>query len=474
MSRGRFLGLLFLLALSVRLPMLYFLRHVYLSSGITTSLGLVARNLLEGRGLTETSGPDGILRLYDIQLSEQRLRDIQEFPDPPDQATAPLIQRMPGYPMLLALCWKLTGSYRYLPIQILQILLSSLLPLLLYGAARRFFGEIPGRVAGTLACLNFAEVRLAVVPLYDWWILFTVGVVLWLLALSRERDYPLRSFALLGAILAVGVYFKSTLIALPFFLTLFLVPALGPGRSVTRGILLAGLPLLALTPWAFRNDRVFHRPILTNTFFWPSIWEGFGEVANPFGAILDDHRTYLMVLTERHDLRYGSPEYDDVFRDKVLITYESHPGFVAALWLRRLWRGLLFPGNPWGLAGADRPESSYAVFRLEFGGSPLDYFLRRPDLTLVKTLQRLWDPLLCFLTLLTLTVDRHRWKEFLPLLAFPTAFLAVTIPIHLEGRYLLPGSLVLILFASVPLAAWLFPGRAGRNAPSEIDATAAQ
>src|SRR2546426_5265164 len=119
MSRSRFLALLFLLAMAVRLPMLYFLRDAYLTGGITTSLGLVARNMLEGRGLTETTGPEEILRFYDLELSEEKLHDIREIPDPPDQPTVPLIQRMPGYPALLALCWKLTGSYRYLPVQIL-------------------------------------------------------------------------------------------------------------------------------------------------------------------------------------------------------------------------------------------------------------------------------------------------------------------------------------------------------------------
>ena len=459
MSRTRFLAMLFLLALAIRLPMLYFLGDAYLTGGITTSLGLVARNLLEGRGLNETTGPDEILRLYDVQLQEGRLIDIQEFPNPPDQPTTPLIQRMPGYPALLALLWRICGSRRYLPVQILQIALSCLLPLLLYGTARRYFGETAGRVAGTLTALNFAEARLAVVPLYDWWILFTVGVVLWLLALTSERGFPLLGFALLGAVLAAGVYLKSTLVIVPFFLAPCLIPQMGIRRLAPGALLLAGLPLLALTPWAVRNYRIFHRPILTNTFFWPSIWEGLGEADNPFGAQLDDRQTYLAALTEQPDLRYASPAYDDFFRAKVLRVYQDHPGFVVSLWINRLWRGLLFPANPWGLAGADRPETSYTNYRMEGGGSLSDYLLHRPGVALVKVLQHLWDPILCFLALLTLSLHRHRWREFLPLLSLPLAFLAVTIPIHLEGRYLLPGGLVLILFASVPIAACIFPRR---------------
>ena len=52
-------------------------------------------------------------------------------------------------------------------------------------------------------------------------------------------------------------------------------------------------------------------------------------------------------------------------------------------------------------------------------------------------------------------MDRHRWREFLPLVALPLTFLVVTILLHLEGRYLLPASPVWILFAAVPLSVWL-------------------
>ena len=104
--------LLFLLALAVRLPMLFTQHDDYASGGITTAMGLVARNVLAGRGLVETTGPEEILGLYDRQQAEQRLIDIAEFPDPPDPPTKPLIQRMPGYPLFLAAVWRITGRQR--------------------------------------------------------------------------------------------------------------------------------------------------------------------------------------------------------------------------------------------------------------------------------------------------------------------------------------------------------------------------
>ena len=176
MTSGRG-ALLVLLALAVRTPILLTQHDDYASGGITTALGLVARNILEGRGLVETTGPDAILALYDRQQAEGRLIDIQDFPDPPDQPTKPLIQRMPGYPLFLAIVWKPAGGYRYLPVQAVQVLLGSLLPLLLYAAGGRLFGESAGMLAGGITALNLPMAWLSVVPLYDGWVLLVAGVV---------------------------------------------------------------------------------------------------------------------------------------------------------------------------------------------------------------------------------------------------------------------------------------------------------
>jgi hypothetical protein len=206
---------------------------------------------------------------------------------------------------------------------------------------------------------------------------------------------------------------------------------------------------------------VFHRPILTTTFFWATIWEGYGEIPNRFGAVLDDRRTYMEVLSREKLLIYGTPEYDDYFRPKVLSVMASNPGFVAGLWAKRLVRGLLFPDNSWGIPWAEDPEASYLYFQSTHGGGPLAYLIARPGAALVKMAQKIWEPLLFVLALLTLGVDRARFKEFLPLVAIPLAGLAATIPLHLESRYLLPATEIWILFAAAPVAAWLVSGSRG-------------
>jgi 4-amino-4-deoxy-L-arabinose transferase-like glycosyltransferase len=472
MRRIHLYGLL-LLSLAVRLPLLLSQHDAYITGGIATSLGLVARNILEGRGLVETTGPSEILQLYEAQVGRGKLLDIRDFPDPPDQPTKPLIQRMPGYPLLLASIWKLTGNYRYFPLQTLQVLLSALLPFLLLDTGRRLLGERAGLVAGVLSALNLPEARLAVAPLYDWWIVLLASCLAWLLVRSQERGYPPGDFLAMGLMVAAAAYLKSTVIVLPLFATAALLPSL-PLRPLALRLALAfGLPILALVPWAARNHRIFGRPILTNTFFWATLWEGFGEVPNRFGAVLDDRLTYVHAVGVRNELVYGTPEYDDFFRPKVVEVFNNDPGFVASLWIRRLVRGLLFPVNVWGIPWAENPESSFTYFQGTQGGGPLAYLAARPGTVLVKAAQRIWEPLLFLLALLALLTDRRRWREFLPLVALPVSLLAATIPLHLEGRYLLPATQIWILFAAVPLAAWLLPeARGARPAAPVGDAPA--
>ncbi|OLC54992.1 MAG: hypothetical protein AUH92_03080 [Acidobacteria bacterium 13_1_40CM_4_69_4] len=299
-------ALLILLALAVRIPILVTRHDDYASGGITTALGLVARNLLEGRGLVETTGPAAVLGLYDQQQAEGRLIDIQDFPDPPDQPTKPLIQRMPGYPLFLAAVWKVTGGYRYFAAQVVQALLSALLPLLLYDAGRRLFGETAGLIAGAITALDMPMAWLSVVPLYDGWVLLLAGLIVWLLVRSDGRGHPVPDWAWLGLAAAVGVYFKSTFLIVPPVAAAALVPRIGPRRAAVRGAVALGIPLLALTPWVVRNERIFHRPIVTNTFFWATVWEGFGEIDNDFGAVLDDRATFVAVSAEHPGVTYAS------------------------------------------------------------------------------------------------------------------------------------------------------------------------
>ena len=440
--------LLFLLALAVRLPMLFTRHDDYASGGITTAMGLVARNILAGRGLVETIGPDEVLRLYDRQQAEGRLLDIAEFPDPPDPPTRPLIQRMPGYPLFLAAVWRITGTQSYFPAQAVQVLLGALLPILLCGAGRRLFGETPGLIAGTIAALNFPMAWLSVVPLYDGWVLFLAGLIVWLLARAEGRGHPIQDWAFIGLVAAAGVYFKSTFLIVPPLLAAAVVPRLGLRRAALRGAVALGLPLLALLPWAVRNERIYHRPILTNTFFWATVWEGFGEIDNDFGAVLDDRATFAMVAAGRPEITYASPEYDDLIKPRVLEVLRTRPAFLVRLAAHRLIRGLFLPDDRWGIPAAEGSARSFAAFRARTGGGPLAYVATEPLAAVVKIMQRLWNPLLLGAAILSLWLNRRRWREFLPLLGVAAAFLSTAVLLHLEGRYLLPAGLVWTLLAS--------------------------
>jgi len=445
--------LLFVLALTVRVPMLLTQHDSYASGGITTAMGLVARNILAGRGLVETTGPDEILRLSDRQQAEGRLIDIAEFPDPANPPTKPLVQRMPGYSLFLAGVWRITGTQAYLPAQWVQVILGALLPVLLHAAGRRLFGETAGLIAGTITAVSLPLAWMSVVPLYDWFVLFLAGLVIWLLVRAEGRGHPLRDWAWIGIAAAMGVYFKSTFLIVSPLVAAAVVPRLGLPRAALRGAVAVGLPLLALLPWVVRNERIYHRPILTNTFFWPTVWEGFGEIDNDFGAVLNDEATYAAMTAGHPEIAYGSPEYDDLIRPRVLEVLKTRPGFLFRLAAHRVLHGLLLPDDRWGIPAAEGPGRSLVEFRARTGDGLMAYIAAEPLAAAVKIVQRLWSPLLFGVACFSLWLHRRRWREFLPVLAVAAAFLATAVLLHLEGRYLLPATLVWILFASGVTAA---------------------
>lgn len=155
-----------------------------------------------------------------------------------------------------------------------------------------------------------------------------------------------------------------------------------------------------------------------------------------------------MVTAGRPEIAYGSPEYDDLIRPRVLEVLRTRPGFLVRLAAHRLIRGLFLPGDRRGIPAAEASGHSFAAFRASTGGGPIASVAAEPLAAVVKIVQRLWNPLLLAVALLSLWLHRRRWRECLPFLGVAAAFLATAVLLHLEGRYLLPAVLVWTLPAS--------------------------
>ena len=429
------------IALGIRLLLLIFAYPQWHHGFLEIDL---AQNILQGHGIsTKVIDENGLIKYL------------------------PTAQEMPGYSILLSFFQWLTGSETLIYIQLFQILLDSLSCYLIYLFGRKCFSEPVGLIGATLFALYLPEAYLAVSPMRDVWITFCLltALFLFLKYISSEQK---RWLILTGLTVGVGCYFRPTVFFLPLFLCIPLWSRSKRklGKSLMAGVVMQSVVLLCLTPWGIRNYLALDRFILTRTVFYQSIWEGFGEFANPFGAVLNDTLTQRQTQAEGFTGEFTSPEFDEFLKPKVIQAIREKPLWYLGVVLKRIPYALLLNRIPWGVL-----QDETLFYHKSYLGNESQKNLwtysqkllkQNPGLLVTKT----FDALIFVLALTGIYLSRRQWQETLLILMVPLYFVAVHIPIHIEGRYMVPTHWVYLIFSAVTLVALkerLFP-RVGAGA----------
>ncbi len=200
-------------------------------------------------------------------------------------ALIPTLIRLPGYPLFLALCFRLFGMENYYAACCVQIALDLAGCLLLADFARRIAPPpIQGKAALAalwLAALCPFTASYAALPLTETPTLFTLALGLW--AMARFRDDPGWTYALCFTFAVCGCALlrpDGALAAVAFAPAL--VMALPPEKIAHAKLLrmACACALLALAPfaaWTVRNWKTFHvfEPLV------PRLANDPGEAAHP-------------------------------------------------------------------------------------------------------------------------------------------------------------------------------------------------
>jgi hypothetical protein len=182
----------------------------------------------------------------------------------------PTLIRLPGYPLFLAVCFRLFGMENYFAAACAQIALDLLGCLLLAGFVRRIAPAAASRGAALatlwLAALCPFTASYAIAPLTEAPTLFALALALW--AMARFRGQPNWAYALwftFAVAWAALLRPEGALAAVAFApaLVIRLPRGDGPGSIPLRKLvrMAAACVLLALAPfavWTARNWRVFH------------------------------------------------------------------------------------------------------------------------------------------------------------------------------------------------------------------------
>jgi len=175
----------------------------------------------------------------------------------------PTLIRLPGYPLFLALCFRLFGMERYGAVMVVQTAIDLATCCLVSALAGRLFGRRAALAVLWLAALCPFTANYVAAPLTETLTLNAMAVVFYALARWMEaRCGMTRWLWVMGAALGWSILLRPE----QGVLAAAVLPAVwwAAKRSGLRGwplqaVAVALCALLPLVPWTARNWRTFHR-----------------------------------------------------------------------------------------------------------------------------------------------------------------------------------------------------------------------
>jgi len=432
---------IFLIAFFIRMGLLIRHHHTEYLSGLTQ--GLLARNIVMGRGFVTGEKESKFLSQKTSQ--EKKLIDIKDVPFYKDDVLEPWIYDMPGHGILTALIWKITGDFRYIYVQILQILIDALMIFLIFFIGKELFGEKVGILFSVLYAVYLPQAFLSIFPLRDCWptfvsIIFVFSVIKY------------KWCILAGITLGIGVYMRPNLLLFGIFVSFFSYFYLRDKIRTVKLLLSAVIiPAIFLLPWWLRNYKIFHRFIPLTTNLGHVLWVGMGVIQNPYGFEHKDEAATRFVREKGYDYSYMSPEYSNVLKRRVFEVIKKDPVYYLKVLMHRI-PVLLFPGLRWGIEPSNfssNPRWLFPLWREKKGGGIKDYVLKNPFQGLYMVLRRVLIAVFLFLSLWGVFKGFADKRISLFLFSVPFYFVIVHLFLDADPRYVFPGTWVYLVFTSV-------------------------
>jgi 4-amino-4-deoxy-L-arabinose transferase-like glycosyltransferase len=266
--------------------------------------------------------------------------------------TGPTAHLVPLYPMLLA------GIYRVFGWNTLEArLIQELLAIAATSAGIAILPFVARKARLPLTAGILAAALLAVLPIHLWvetsgnWeqpyaALALLGLFWCFLSLHEARWQSWRAAALVGAFLGAAALLSASMVAVGaclFAASLWSAPG-ARKRVLTRGLLLASISALVISPWAIRNYRELGGFIPLRSNFGLELAVGNNDKANgigydpswegPAGADFPAHPfRNIEELTQLRSM--GERAYMEAKQREGITWIRTHPGRFAALTAHR-------------------------------------------------------------------------------------------------------------------------------------------
>lgn len=428
--------------LSLRGLYLWQFHDSYIAGGMTVTLGEMARLSLEGHGFVLDEQFTHCVN--ELQNKQMRLIDIQEALGecPRSSELHPQALAMPGVAMLLHGIWWVTGDYRYLYLQFIQVGVDILNLVLVFVLGRTLFDSRTGSIGALLYASYPTVITYSVAVLEVVWLIGGVLLII-LLAENLKREKQLwPSLAAIGVVAGVLAYIRSNMVLLPLAVGLAMLSQTHWRRALTVALVGVGIAYLCFSPWVIHGYSVFGRVMLAGRVgVGQLLWQGLGERPNPYGAVANDAITYQQVRDMGYDVRYHSPEYDDILLERFRTILRDDPRFVVEVLMMRTLRIWRLPSAPWFLGVTQAWEE-----HKEAGGGYWGFAQANPLYTFALAINKVFPTAINLLTLGGIWFSYRAMRGRLILLTIAAVWCLVHLPFLYVDRVILPGILPMHLF----------------------------
>lgn len=450
------LAIIFLIALGIRLVYVYnFSDKLYWMEGIAIHYIELGYNIATGRGLTIDWTHMGA---YDqIIIPQKPLVNITDLPNLPHGKPELYYQRMPGYAVILASIYWITGKLSVLPAQYFSATLDSFAVFFVFLIGKLLFNNRVGVIAALLYALWLPAAWLSTVALPEALLsFFILGTTASMISLCFPWSKVRYTIAFIAATMfsTVATYLTGLTLFLPSvvgFATFLFRPV---KVTILRALFVQLLVIFLVIPWGLHARKAGGSFRLTPPLFWQGIWEGWGELPNPWGLVFRDE-VYGEFVNKR-GAPYASSQSERVAREYLLTTVFPSPEFfpfVKKLFSHRLnilantdfldqkleQRLLERPAVRWkhtSLVG-----KIYLLFlgTMRYGEFYLPIFTATAHIVV--------------LVALGISIIRRKFRRFMLLFLIPLYFLAYGMLGHIDFRYIVPGMGTLLILVAYPLSA---------------------
>jgi len=356
--------------------------------------------------------------------------------------------RFPGYPYFLGLIYFIFGHH-HIAVLLVQALLGSLTPVLIYLTARRLFSVKVSQIAVVVAAVYPGFIYFVGWLMTENLFILLVSLLLYLTVTLRE-GVSWKRLVLIGVLL--GCLSLTRGVGLPFIgiipLYMFLRLSGELRDRLARAALVLAVALLMLVPWTVRNYGAYHRIMLPSSEGGLILWLGFTNIPL-IHYETDEAFTYVERVGKKH------AQSEEFYR---LLAENNYFGLAA---MQRIFQ-LYYPDEP--------PPQSEPEGTERLGRKAMALLVQNPGAWVAKSVKqvfRFWHVIdergrfvngYAFILPFFMAgawLLRRRFGDLLPLYLYLLVLYGMAIIFFADARFRLPFESVLIIVGAFGIERFL-------------------